>query len=311
MDRRSAVVGLATVGMAVAGPATSQPRRGEPVGPTVADLGSAVYAFERFPVRSEDGLRGYRITVATPRSAPPPGGYAVLYALDGNLALAALDEAFLEHLAAGAPPVIVAIAHDGDGAVDAMARAFDYTPAPPGIAPGAVADHASRPGGGADAFLELIDRTIRPRVEQDASISPAGETLWGHSYGGLFVLHAAFSRPLLFSRYVATSPSLWWNYGSVLAETPAFLDGPRPAGLSLEILVGGEEIQPRDPAAPPRHPMWTSLEPGEAGRLAEQLAAAGVNVSYTVLPGLGHGATLGASLRATLIDMAGVEEMNP
>jgi predicted alpha/beta superfamily hydrolase len=307
MDRRSVALGLAATGLSAAGVAAAQPRRNAPVTPTVADLGSQAYRFERFTVRSADGLRGYRITVAAPQAAAPSGGYGVLYALDGNLALGALDEALLQRLATGSPPVVVAIAHDGETAIDPLARAFDYTPAPPGMRPGDVVDPAGRPGGGATAFVDLIDQAIRPVVEDHLSINPAGETLWGHSYGGLFALHAAFSRPFLFSRYVAVSPSLWWNYGSVLQGVPDFLAAPRPPGLALDILVGGEEIQPRDPAAPPRHPMWTSLEPGEAGRLAARLEAAGVRVSYTVLPDLSHGATLAAGLRGNLLAMAGIE----
>lgn len=312
MGRVAGMVALAMVaGMAPPTAAWAQGRVARPAGPTIADAGSDVYGFETFALRSADGLRGYVVTVSRPKASAPPSGYPVVYALDGGLALAALDEPLLQHLTKGSPPVIVTVAHAVEAAVNVRARAFDYTPAPEGVEPGEIADHAGRPGGGADAFLALLDGVIRPRIEARLPVDPARETLWGHSYGGLFVLHAALIRPFLFDRFVAASPSLWWNYGSVLAEERPFLAGPRPASFVLTLLVGEDEQRPPAAGAPPRHPMWTSLPPGETGRLARRLREAGVDVGYSVLAGQGHGGMLGASLRLTLIEAAALVEPLP
>ncbi|MBF3166256.1 ferric enterobactin esterase PfeE, partial [Pseudomonas aeruginosa] len=72
--------------------------------------------------------------------------------------------------------------------------------------------------GGADAFLDLLRDGMRPAVAAQAPLDTARQTLWGHSYGGLLVLHALFTRPGEFARYAAASPSLWWRDGAILGE---------------------------------------------------------------------------------------------
>ncbi len=62
------------------------------------------------------------------------------------------------------------------------ARAYDYTPPVLGLA--TVADDAGRPGGGADLLFDLMERRIKPRIQDIASLDHSRQTLWGHSYGG-------------------------------------------------------------------------------------------------------------------------------
>lgn len=60
--------------------------------------------------------------------SPPAAGYPVLYMLDGNAVMDKLDDAFLQQLFAGSPPVIVAIGYQTALPFDTAARAWDYTP---------------------------------------------------------------------------------------------------------------------------------------------------------------------------------------
>ncbi len=142
---------------------------------------------------SADGQRHYRVRVAVPKTPAPAGGFPALYLLDGNAALMELDEAALERQRAGGhAPVLVFIATDNDLRIDSAARSYDYTPAP---ADGAQEDALGRRSGGADAFLALIVDRVRPAVARLVALDTARQTLWGHSYGGLFALHALFARP--------------------------------------------------------------------------------------------------------------------
>lgn len=79
----------------------------QPLGPNIADKGSAYYHFTQRQYDSADGERHYRVWTAVPDKAPPAAGYPVLYMLDGNAVMDKLNDALLQQLSAGSPPVIV------------------------------------------------------------------------------------------------------------------------------------------------------------------------------------------------------------
>lgn len=266
----------------------------------VADK-SAHYRLRYFSLTSADGARTYQIGVAIPRSPPPADGYGVLYMLDGDAALARIDEAMLETVASGNPPVIVAVGYAGDRAFNVMARALDYTP--PAGDHRLLFDPAGRPGGGADVFLDLLEKQIRPAVAELAPLDPNRQAFWGHSYGGLCVFYAALTRPQTFNEYFAASPSLWWNHGLVLESLPGFLDGGGLGARRLTLMVGGEEVAVR-PGREGRG-MRASVPASEVRVLAGRLEASGARALYREFPGAGHGAMLEASLRHTLLSLAG------
>lgn len=270
---------------------------------TVVESGSDAYAFHSFAVNSVDGKRGYAIVVGVPRHAPPSAaGYPAIYLLDGDAVIAALDDPLLARLEQSSEaPVLVAIGYAGPNLFATEARAFDYTPPDPHGRP--VADNAGRPGGGGREFLQLIEQAIRPRVEQIAPIHPDRRSLWGHSYGGLFTLYTALAHPASFQRYVAASPSIWWDYGSVLELEPAFLSRARPDRFALRLMVGETEQRPRASGGSATPSMRTSVAPDAAQQLAQRLTADGVAVTVDVFPGLGHGAMFGAALRGALLAM--------
>lgn len=80
--------------------------------------------------------------------------------------------------------------------------------------------------GGADIFLDFIERIVRPAVKSRLSktlgISVFREALFGHSFGGIFALHALFTRPQSFDCFMASSPSLWWNEMSMMNKAKTF-----------------------------------------------------------------------------------------
>lgn len=298
------------------GAAMAKPDLSQPLGPTLADQGSAHYRFTRQELASADGQRHYRIWTAIPEQAAPPAGYPVLYLLDGNAALGALREAQLADLARRGPPVLVFIGYATDLRFDATARAYDYTPPLPGGEP--VIDDIARQrrGGGADVFLDLIEQRIKPLVQAQAPIDRQRQSLWGHSYGGLLTLHALFTRPASFQRYIAADPSLWWQGGFILQEARAFVARPQPFDLTL--LTGGAQRERPpgkndDPQVRARRDAVAALPANAAEQLAEQLAAVGRGpVRYKRYPDLGHGpmlpASLGPALRLSAGDDGGIAQ---
>ncbi|MEN0108849.1 MAG: alpha/beta hydrolase [Pseudomonas sp.] len=251
------------------------------------------YQFSRQTLDSLDGQRHYQIWIGQPKTPAPAQGYPALWMLDGNAALGALDEALLNKLAKGKAPVLVAVGYQTPLRIERAGRTLDYTPKRPGTAaaPDPFTGYAS---GGADVFLDLLASRIRPLVAAQVALDPQQQTLWGHSYGGLLVLHTLLTRPALFSHYAAASPSLWWDNGQAV-PVPADL-GQTLAGRSVQLLLmrGGEEpFAPRGPAQ--EHPERAAQE------LVNALSAVpGVTAQLHIFDGLSHGQTFNQSLRYLL-----------
>lgn len=288
----SALLALA-IGFWLSGSALARPDLEQKIGVTVADSDSADYLFSDLRLTSADGQRHYRIRLAQPRQPPAPEGYPTVYFLDGNAVLMELNAGLLAKLAAGKrPPVLVMIGYDNNLRIDAAGRAYDYTPPLP-----AGVKKPPRASGGADAFLQLIESRIKPAIAAKVAVDPQRQTLWGHSYGGLFVLHTLFTHPAAFQRYIAVEPSLWWGEGMILREAQQMIEQRPRLAARLQLWVGLAE---RDRAAPPgvKNP---ALPADATHLLAEHLAPLnGLAVGYREWPALGHGAMLGATIEPAL-----------
>ena len=174
----------------------------------------------------------YRLFVSAPSTPAPAAGWPVLYVLDGNALFPALATqaraADLRAERSGAEPVlVVGIGYPVEGLYDMPARAQDYTPSPrhTEVEPDRQRD--------ADDFARVIEEEIKPLIAAQYSVDQSRQTLFGHSYGGLFTLHVLLHSPASFSGYVAASPSIWWDQHSLLEAVPSF--------------VGNTEGQPRKP----------------------------------------------------------------
>ncbi|MDQ8023279.1 MAG: alpha/beta hydrolase-fold protein [Moraxellaceae bacterium] len=262
------------------------------------------YRSERFELDSQDRKRHYRVELAIPAGAPPANGFPLLVMLDGNAASAALDRAELERLAAAGRPLVVAtLGYRTEQAVDQVARAYDYTPPVPGQDPTWENARLQRLGGGADAFLDLYADRIRAEIERRVQTDAARSTLWGHSYGGLLVLHTLFTRPQLFARYASADASLWWHGGYILqeAQRAAALPAGRETGLLM--MVGESWLaEPAGTASTRRsEDPRLAVPPDSARRLAEELGRRpGLAVSWRPFPGVGHGPLRAQSIAPTL-----------
>lgn len=303
----------AALGVVAMAPAAAQQRNPlQTVGETVLDQPAQSYRFERFVIESGEPARRWRVNIGIPTrqaSAPAP----VLYMLDGNAAAMVFDQALLSDLAAHAAPVLVFIGYDNDLRIDSAARTLDYT---------AWLDTADdengtsqSSGGGAEAFLEVIQQQIKPEVERRARVDTTQQALWGHSLGGLFVLSTLYTQPSAFQQYVSASPSLWWSQGAPQgAMEQGFIAHPAPANVWL--MLGGDERSGNRGVRDMSNPRVVAhlrriagATPDAAHALSGRLAdVPGVQVTYREFPGLGHGPMLPASLKATLAALYGVAD---
>ncbi|MDR1957820.1 MAG: prolyl oligopeptidase family serine peptidase [Planctomycetaceae bacterium] len=297
-----------------AAPLFAQPDLTQKAGKTIAETGSEQYRFVRFRRDSDDGERRYQITVGIPRCLPGDAGFPVIYMLDGNAVLAALNEKMLSAEVLSTPetdfPVIVAVGYETDLRFDVAARAFDYTPPLPDGSESLTEKARGRKSGGADLFAEFLRTKIQPEVESLVKIDTNRQTLWGHSYGGLFVLNTMFKHSEMFQNYFAADPSLWWENGVLLEMEKSFTEKKK---LSLAVAVGYAMEKPAraGKSPPPNTPpntagteylpaMRRSVPPDAAKEMTQRLAPL-LNISaFRLFEGLSHGEMFTASIEPAL-----------
>jgi len=103
------------------------------------------------------------------------------------------------------PPVIlVAVPNRYINQVNQRER--DFLPVP-------VADNNI--SGGADKFIAFMKDELIPYIDKTYPTNGTN-SLYGHSYGGLFSMYTFLTEPELFETFYATDPSLWWNNDFVI-----------------------------------------------------------------------------------------------
>lgn len=65
-------------------------------------------------------------------------------------------------------------------------------------------------GGGADNFVQFFKKELIPYIDKSFK-TESFNVLVGHSFGGVFVMHALLNDPDLFDAYIAIDPSFWYK----------------------------------------------------------------------------------------------------
>ena len=95
--------------------------------------------------------------------------------------------------------------------------------------------------GGAEKFLECIEKEVIPFMESNYRLSAAERGLGGYSYGGLFSLYVLFKRPELFSLYFAGSPSIRYDKGVLYTYEKEYAAMRNDLNATLFMTAGGAE----------------------------------------------------------------------
>lgn len=165
-------------------------------------------------MQNEQGAT-YRILISKPEGeVPDSGGYPVIYVLDGNAYFASLHEAKRAQ-EQFRQAIIVGIAYPGEAPHNFLRRSYDLSPP--------VAEEQNEPPqGGQDELLDFIEHSVMPAIAERFPVDANHQSLYGHSFGGMFAIYALFTRPDLFNHIVAASPSLWWNNSYLLKHERDF-----------------------------------------------------------------------------------------
>jgi uncharacterized protein len=232
-----------------------------------------------------NGLK-YRVMVSTPRNADSGKRYPVFYILDGNWyflpAVGIVPDMSHDLLT----PIFVGIGYPTeDGKEIDRRRTLDLTP------PGKQKDPLGIPTGGGDDFIRVLLEEIKPLVETWYKVDPERQIIYGKSYGGLLVTHLLFVHPDAFQTYLISSPAIYWDNRSVLADEKNFLQGIKTSNLRLKVLItsaANEQYRGPDPKLQAED-IYRMVD--NASELATRLATASpqnLSVTYAIFPDETH-----------------------
>jgi uncharacterized protein len=121
--------------------------------------------------------------------------------------------------------------------------------------------------GGADKFLKFIETELIPKIESSYRTQPYS-IFAGHSFGGLFALHAFLARPEVFNAYLAVSPSMDWDNYLLSRRAEEFFKDRKELNRTLfftlaneggETRVGFDRFKEILTKHKPKHFEWDSM----------------------------------------------------
>ncbi|WP_314587659.1 alpha/beta hydrolase [Paenibacillus terrigena] len=204
-------------------------------------------------IRSKQGDREYQIMIAVPHDPPPSTGYPIIYVLDGNSVFGTMVEAVRlqsrrPEKTGVLPHVVVGIGYRTEEPFDS-ARMVDYSlPIPRDELPTLPGREEWPEHGGADTFLRFLEEEVKPSIEQQVTIDRARQSLFGHSLGGLFVLHTLFTKPEAFRTYIAGSPSIHFGRQLLCDEEMDFVQRLEHKAVEVGLMIAMGELEERHPS---------------------------------------------------------------
>lgn len=170
-----------------------------------------------FVLRSPELQTDYVVFVDTPEDA---ASAPLVVVLDGDDQFGPAVEAAraVERNGSVSPLTLVGVGYGGGYRSPLNRRVRDYSPTQP--------KDESMESGGAEAFHRFLDAQLLPTVVDRLRIMPSSFGLTGHSLGSLFGLHALFRPRPIFTSFLISSPSIWWDDRAILS---AVARSPSPA----------------------------------------------------------------------------------
>jgi uncharacterized protein len=133
--------------------------------------------------------------------------------------------------------------------------------------------------GHADKFLEALEREIIPFVEREYPADPQHRVIAGSSLGGLFSLYCLYTKPELFTGYIAISPAVFVGNGWMFEHEAEFSKSHPSLKARLFMSVGGYET-----------PRFVESVRRFGGQIAERKYA-DLQYAFRLIEGERHGAT--------------------
>lgn len=195
--------------------------------------------------------RIYPLWVALPASyGDEPGKrYPVLYATDAPYSFALVRSIrnlvgqrgrnIEDFILVGLPPQ--------EGLSHRDSRLRDYTISNPLGKPGRNAEiYSGSAYGEADRYRDYLQRDVFALVEKTYRTDPARRLFAGHSVGGLFGAHVLLTKPEMFSAYILSSPSLWFDQREIWNIERAYAEAHNDLPARVTLYIGMYETRGDD-----------------------------------------------------------------
>ena len=152
--------------------------------------------------------------------------FPVVYMLDGHAPQPSMMAGIIEQQAwGGKMPEMILVS------IQNTNRSRDLTPTND--------KNGGRETGGADKFLQFIEKEVMPLIEKNYRTQPF-KIFAGHSLGGLTVVYSFATRPDLFDAYIAASPVLQYDDYFVIKETEKLFGQKRDLEKTMFLGLGDE-----------------------------------------------------------------------
>jgi len=201
---------------------------------SVAAFGQDYAAGNRITIKSQALGEDRVILVRTPPGYDHDGQrYPALYMTDGaaHLAHTASTIEFLSRNGRMPEMIVVAIANTD--------RTRDLTPTNASMWRPDGTEMKQPTSGGADKFLKFIETELIPKIEKDYRTQPY-RVFAGHSFGGLFAIHAFLTRPEVFNAYIAVSPTMHWDNHLLSRKAEEFFKDRKELNRTLYFTLANE-----------------------------------------------------------------------
>jgi uncharacterized protein len=188
----------------------------------------------RITIKSEVLGEERVILVRTPPGYERDGQrYSVLYLTDGaaHLSHTASTIEFLSRNGRMPEMIVVAITNTD--------RTRDLTPTNASMWRPDGTETKMPTSGGADKFLKFIETELIPKIEKDYRTQPY-RVFAGHSFGGLFAIHAFLTRPEVFNAYIAVSPTMQWDNHLLSRKAEEFFKDRKELNRTLYFTLANE-----------------------------------------------------------------------
>lgn len=144
--------------------------------------------------------------------------------------------------------------------------------------------------GQVDNFYKFMSSELIPSINSRYNTNKGNNTIFGHSFGGLFAVYCLFKNDTLFRNFYSLSPSLWTNYYSIYNFN--HLPDTSSQNIKLFLSVGSMET-------------INKIKPGadDFEQFIKQKNYSYLNFKYMIYPGESHNSQVSHSIHDIFNDI--------